>query len=642
MAGVQGVLLVLWLSLYSLGVQATQIVIANQDGAGEGFNDMTVVAPIGGNPGMTLGQQRLNVFEHAAKLWEAVVDSSVTIIVDAQFDPLTCTSGSAVLGAAGAITVHRDFRRVPVRRTWYPEALANSLASSDLNEGADIVAIFNSEIDNNNDCLNNTNWYYGLDGNRPGGTVELLYVVLHEIGHGLGFQTFVDLNTGEKLFNLDDAFMLNLEDHSAGQNWDKLNNTGRLASATDTADLHWTGANVTALTGGYTGGVNQGHFRMHAPGTLAQGSSVSHFSNILSPDELMEPFITGPKSGPGLALPLFQDIGWPTFADASPVIAVLGDQSAMDGETLPVGVLVQDNDTPLASLGLTAVSSNPAIVASSGLAFSGSSTQRTLLVTPEVGSSGSVTIDVTVSDASSSATESFTLTVILNNPPAVTITNPTNGSMVLDSDFLSLQAGATDIEDGDVSASLSWFSSLDGALGNGASIVTQLSEGVHTLTATATDSLGRSGSANLTVISYGSSDTDTDGLADNWEFSSFGSLSETAVGDFDNDDLSNLDEFNLGTTPTDPDSDGDGVTDGDEVHVHGLDPTQSNKGDVGPRNASDGIINAGDLVIMMRLVLAGLTPTSLEMVLADMNDDGLIDVVDVLLLQKTILNPPNP
>ncbi|HHJ17824.1 MAG TPA: hypothetical protein ENJ80_14120 [Gammaproteobacteria bacterium] len=630
------------LSLCSLGAQATQVIISNLDGAGEGFNDPTVVAPVGGNPGTTLGQQRLNVFRHAAKIWEAVIGSSVTIVVDAKFDPLSCTSSQAVLGSAGPATIHQNFVRVPVRNTWYPAALANSLTGSDLAAAADVTATFNSSIDNNNNCLNNTNWYYGLDGNRPGGSIELLGVVLHEIGHGVGFLTFIDISTGTRFNNTNDIFMLNLEDHSTGQTWDQLTDAGRLASSTDTADLHWTGPAVTALTADYTAGVNQGHFRMYAPGTLNTGSSVAHFSNALAPNELMEPFDTGPKSGPGLALQLLQDIGWTAFADAGPVLAVLGDQSAMDGETLPVGILVQDNDTPLAGLSLSAVSSDVSIVAPSGLVFSGSGSQRTLSVTPEVGSSGNVTIDVTLSDGSSSATESFTLNVTLNTAPVVTVTSPADNAMFLDTDFISLQAGATDVEDGDLSASLAWSSSLDGALGNGASLAVQLSEGVHTLTATVTDSLGRPGSASLTLTSYGSSDTDTDGMADNWEFSSFGSLAEIATDDFDNDGLSNIDEFNLGTTPTLPDTDGDGVTDGDEVNLYGLDPTQSNKGDVGPRNAPNGLVNAGDLVVMTRLVTGVDLPTVLESALADINGDSQLNVADLLLLQQAILAGTTP
>ncbi len=38
---------------------AATIVINNVNGAGVGFNDPTAVAPVGGNTGTTLGQQRL-------------------------------------------------------------------------------------------------------------------------------------------------------------------------------------------------------------------------------------------------------------------------------------------------------------------------------------------------------------------------------------------------------------------------------------------------------------------------------------------------------------------------------------------------------------------------------------------------------
>lgn len=632
------------LGMASGTVQATQIIIANLDGAGEGFNDTTAVAPDGGNPGTTLGEQRLNVFEQAARIWEALIDSSVPIVVEAQFNALYCTSGQAVLGSAGANTAHRDFTNAPVGATWYVQAQANSLAGYDQSAQADIFAEFNADIDNNNSCLSNTNWYYGLDGNRPANTFELLTVVLHEIGHGLGFQTFVNLSNGYRLgANLaggggyDDGFMLNLEDHSAGKTWNQLTNAGRHASSVDPNDLHWVGPQVTARINEYSGGIYQGHVSMYAPGTLSTGSSVSHFSNLVAPNELMEPFDTGPKTGPGLALPLLQDIGWPVFADAAPVLAVIGPQQAQDGETIAVGVLLIDNDTPLVSVNLSAVSSNAAIVPPSGLSFSGTGRQRTLWVTPQTGSSGSVSIDVTASDGIGSATESFVLQVTLNNPPQITVSSPADNAAFLDSNIVSLQASASDAEDGDVSASLSWSSNLDGVLGSGPAAATQFSEGVHTLTVTATDSLGKSGSVNLTVISYGGSDSDSDALPDNWEFASFGSLGQTGAGDFDGDGLSNQEEYTAGATPTDPDSDNDGISDGDEVHLYGIDPTHSDKGDVGPRGTPNGLLDAGDLVVMSRLVTRELDPSVPESALADINSDGNIDAADMLLLQQAIL-----
>jgi len=61
-------------------VPAATFVINNLDGPGEGFNDPTPVAPVGGNNGTTLGQQRLNLFEKAAAIWGAAIESAVPVI----------------------------------------------------------------------------------------------------------------------------------------------------------------------------------------------------------------------------------------------------------------------------------------------------------------------------------------------------------------------------------------------------------------------------------------------------------------------------------------------------------------------------------------------------------------------------------
>src|SRR6266446_1587580 len=78
------------LLLLSLAYQATaaQIIIVNLDAPGEGLNDPTPAAPVGGNPGTTVGQQRLNVLEHAAHFWGDRLASSVPIRVGARFDSL--------------------------------------------------------------------------------------------------------------------------------------------------------------------------------------------------------------------------------------------------------------------------------------------------------------------------------------------------------------------------------------------------------------------------------------------------------------------------------------------------------------------------------------------------------------------------
>ena len=140
---------------------------------------------------------------------------------------------------------------------------------------------------------------------------------MHELGHGLGFLTFVDLTSGAKALGFNDTFMRNLEDHGASpSDYPSMTNAQRVAASIDTGNLHWTGANVRAASGVLSAGTVGDHVRMYAPNPAQPGSSVSHWDTVLTPNQVMEPSYTGPLHNPVLELPLFQDIGWTVPAKA--------------------------------------------------------------------------------------------------------------------------------------------------------------------------------------------------------------------------------------------------------------------------------------------------------------------------------------
>jgi hypothetical protein len=64
---------------------------------------------------------------------------------------------------------------------------------------------------------------------------------------------------------------------------------------------------------------------------------------------------------------------------------------------------------------------------------------------------------------------------------------------------------------------------------------------------------------------YETYDSDLDGLPDWWELEHFGNLDQDANDDPDNDGLTNLAEYNIGTNPNNSDTDSDGMPDGWEV-----------------------------------------------------------------------------
>lgn len=87
----------------------------------------------------------------------------------------------------------------------------------------------------------------------------------------------------------------------------------------------------------------------------------------------------------------------------------------------------------------------------------------------------------------------------VNTPPSVSISNPTDGTSIQIGTALNFVASATDIEDGDLTTSISWDSDIDGNLGFGGSISALLSFGTHRVTASASDIEGLNGIDEVTI-----------------------------------------------------------------------------------------------------------------------------------------------
>ena len=236
--------------------QSARVVVVNADAPGIGFNDPTPTAPVGGNPGTTRGQQALNVFQHAANRWAANLQSKQLITVIATFTPLTCTPTSGVLGAAAP---NWYFANIPAAAggqplevdTWYPAALAEKLTRIDVttavdpNDAFEIFTLFNSQLGIGG-CLTGNGWYFGLDNNQPDNRIDLLSVVMHEFGHGLGVTVGpTNGSSGVRTQGWPSVWERRMLDVTTGKSWIDMTNAERGVSARNTNNLVWAGQKVT-------------------------------------------------------------------------------------------------------------------------------------------------------------------------------------------------------------------------------------------------------------------------------------------------------------------------------------------------------------------------------------------------------------
>ncbi|MEO6205292.1 MAG: hypothetical protein ABIO67_07925, partial [Mycobacteriales bacterium] len=248
-------------------------------------------------------------FQAAVDIWAGLVTSSVPIKVSATFKDLGDVN---VLGQAGPT----DFA-VLDGKTAYPVALANALRGYDVSPpsarstGDDIDAEFNNRAGK---------VYYGTDGALPSGFVDFETVVLHELGHGLGFLGSLDVSSGLGSYgsgtpypDIFDRFAVLSQGTVQGKALLSYpNSSTALASALTSGGIYWNGAQGKAAYNGRPP-------RLYAPSTFEPASSYSHLSDSDFPtgddNALMTPFVENDEvvHDPGpVTLGMFADMGWVT------------------------------------------------------------------------------------------------------------------------------------------------------------------------------------------------------------------------------------------------------------------------------------------------------------------------------------------
>ncbi len=236
-------------------------------------------------------------FQYAVDIWASLITSSQTITIDAYWQPL----GAGILGGAIYTSAFANFNGAQKLNVFYPVALAEKMTGKNLNgTNSEIFTQFSSS----------TNWHLDPSAPPPANTFDLATVVLHEIGHGLGFSgSFKILSSnGQGEVGVQTTGVPIIYDVPI-ENGANVNLIEGFASPSSQLAAQLTSQNL------FFDSPNSTNARLFAPGSFSSGSSISHLDETTfhgTASALMTPQIAPQERiySPGVALDMLNDMGW--------------------------------------------------------------------------------------------------------------------------------------------------------------------------------------------------------------------------------------------------------------------------------------------------------------------------------------------